>query len=84
MAEPLAEMRVHEWSRRWLAEQWAAWQPRTRASATEALARFITIAIEHNVKPPDGLRVYLHTALAPGSDDGLNVEFERSTWPSTA
>ena len=41
---PLADVRVHEWSRRWLAEQWPEWQPRTRASATEALARFITLA----------------------------------------
>ena len=74
---PLADLRVHEWARRWLAEQWAEWQPRTRASATEALARFITIAIEHNAKTPDGLRVYLYTALAPGSDGGHNVQHER-------
>ena len=33
---PLADVRVHEWSRRWLAEQWQEWQPRTRASATGA------------------------------------------------
>ena len=51
---PLAALRVHEWCRRWLCEQWAEWQPRTRASATEALARFITIAIERGAKPPDG------------------------------
>ena len=24
---PLADMRVLEWSRRWLSEQWAEWQP---------------------------------------------------------
>ena len=74
---PLAEMRVHEWSRRWLSEQWAEWQPRTRASATEALARFISIAVDAGAKPPDGLRVYLHTALAPGTDDSHNVLQER-------
>jgi hypothetical protein len=33
---PLRDVRVHEWSRRWLAEQWQEWQPRTRASGTEA------------------------------------------------
>ena len=27
---PLADLRVHEWTRRWLGEQWAEWQPRTR------------------------------------------------------
>ena len=42
---PLADLRVHEWARRWLAEQWQEWQPRTRASATDALARFTTIAV---------------------------------------
>jgi hypothetical protein len=36
----LRDVRVHEWSRRWLAEQWQEWQPRTRASAAEALGRF--------------------------------------------
>ena len=65
---PLREVRVHEWSRRWLAEQWQEWQPRTRVSATESLAPFITIATEHGAKVPEGLRVYLYTALAPGSE----------------
>lgn len=70
-------MRAHEWCRRWLSEQWTEWQPRTHGSATEALARFITIADERGAKPPDGLRVYLHTALAPGDYSGLDVQFER-------
>ena len=74
---PLADMRVHEWSRRWLGDQWQEWQPRTRASATEALARFITIAIERGAQPPEGLRVYLYTELVPGADPGLDVQFER-------
>ena len=52
---PLADLRVHEWSRRWLSEQWAEWQPRTRSSVTEALARFISIAVDKGAKPPDGL-----------------------------
>ncbi|MEO6125097.1 MAG: hypothetical protein ABIR32_15445 [Ilumatobacteraceae bacterium] len=59
---------MHEWSRRWLAEQWQEWQSRTRVSAIESLARFITIAIEHRAKTPEGLRAYLYTALAHGSD----------------
>ena len=74
---PLADLRVHEWCRRWLGEQWQEWQPRTRASATEALARFVTVAVERGSKTPDGLRVYLYMALAPGADSGLDVQFER-------
>src|SRR3546814_9385531 len=32
--QPLAdEARAHEWARRWLAEQWPEWAPRTRTSA---------------------------------------------------
>ncbi len=74
---PLREVRVHEWSRRWLAEQWQEWQPRTRVSATESLARFITIATEHGAKTPEGLRVYLYTALAPGSEAVRDVQHEK-------
>ena len=74
---PLAEARVHEWSRRWLGEQWKEWQPRTRASATEALARFITIAVEHGAKPPEGLRVYLQSALSPNAEGEPNAQFEK-------
>ncbi len=74
---PLADVRVHEWSRRWLAEQWQEWQPRTRASATEALARFVTLAVQRNAKPPEGLRVYLYTALAPLSEGAHDVRLEK-------
>ncbi len=63
---PLADTRVHEWSRRWLSEP-----------ATEALARFISITVDAGAKPPAGLRVYLHTALAPGTDSGHNVLHKR-------
>ena len=74
---PLRDVRVHEWARRWLADQWQEWQPRTRASATEALARFITIAVEHGAKSPEGLRVYLYTALSPDSEDGRDAHHEK-------
>jgi integrase len=74
---PLREVRVHEWSRRWLAEQWQEWQPRTRVSATESLARFITIATESGAKAPEGLRVYLYTALAPGSEAARDAQHEK-------
>jgi integrase len=74
---PLRDVRVHDWSRRWLAEQWQEWQPRTRASATEALARFIAIAVEHGAKIPKGLRVYLYSALSPDSEGGRDAQHER-------
>ena len=74
---PLRDLRVHEWSRRWLAEQWQEWQPRTRTSATEGLARFVTIALEHGAKTPDGLRVYLYTALSPDSEGGREAQYEK-------
>ena len=77
MADPLAELGVHEWCRRWLTEQWSEWQPRTRTSAVEALARFVTIATRRSVTPPEELRVYLYTALAPGSEAHRNVVLER-------
>ncbi|MEP7113829.1 MAG: hypothetical protein ABI862_11220 [Ilumatobacteraceae bacterium] len=74
---PLSVLHVHEWARRWLAEQWQEWQPRTRASATEALARFVTIAVRGSATAPEELRVYLYTGLAPGSEEGWNVALER-------
>jgi hypothetical protein len=74
---PLADVRVHEWSRRWLAEQWQEWQPRTRASATEPLARFVTLAVERGSKTPEGLRVYLYTALSPHSEGGHDIRLEK-------
>ena len=74
---PLADLHVHEWSRRWLCERWAEWQPRTRASATEALASSSRSQSSPVSKPPDGLRVYLHTALAPGTNGGHNAQHER-------
>ncbi len=62
---PLADTGVHEWSRRWLAEQWQEWQPRTRSSNAEALSRFVVLAIEPAAQVPDGLRIYLQTSLRP-------------------
>lgn len=73
----LRYVRHHDWARRWLGEQWQEWQSRTRASAVEALARFVTIAIERDAKLPEGLRVYLYTALKPDSEAGRDVKWER-------
>ena len=60
-----------------MSDQWSEWQPRTRASATEALARFVTAAVEPAAKPPDGLRVYLYNALSPGSESGREARLEK-------
>lgn len=74
---PLADLHVHEWARRWLTEQWSKWQPRTRTSAVEALARFVTIAVRGSAAAPDALRVYLYTALAPASEADWDITLER-------
>lgn len=73
---PLAEVRIHEWARRWLAEQWLEWQPRTRSSNAEALSRFVVLAVEPSAKVPDGLRVYLQTALRPDASGPRDDPFE--------
>ena len=74
---PLADFHVHEWARRGLTEQWSEWQPRTRTSAAEALARFVTIAVRGSATPPEELRVYLYTALTPGSETEWEAGLER-------
>lgn len=66
---PLHDVLMHEWARRWLAEQWQEWQPRTRASATEALGRLLPLTVRNGATPPDGLRRYLQAALAPAAED---------------
>jgi integrase len=62
---PLADLGVHQWARRWLAEQWAEWQPRTRASAVEALARFTWLAVKPKADVPADLRRYVAETLVP-------------------
>ena len=74
---PLAEVKVHEWVRRWLAEQWLEWQPRTRNSNAEALSRFVVLAVEPTSKVPTGLRVYLQTALRPEEATPRDEAFEK-------
>jgi len=69
---PLADLGIHTWARRWLAEQWPEWQPRTRTSAVEALARFTSLTIQERAEPPEGLRAYLQRALSPNVADGLD------------
>jgi integrase len=64
-----ADVQVYAWARRWLAEQWPEWQPRTRASAVEALARFAPLVhLPMAPAPPEGLRAYLVDALPPPAE----------------
>ena len=60
------DVTIYEWTRRWAAEQWDEWQPRSRASALEALSRFVPlVARELAPDPPLGLRQYVARALDP-------------------
>ena len=61
------DVQVHVWARLWLVEQWAEWQPRTRTSAVEALARFVAVLVPRRATtPPAGLRTHLVNTLPPG------------------
>lgn len=72
------DVQCHDWARRWLAEQWPEWQPRTRFSAVEALARFVPIVVVSGAPPaPPELRRYLVATLPPG-ESGRDEDIE--TW----
>lgn len=71
-------MHVYAWARRWLAEQWPEWQPRTRASAVEAMARFVPMVVAPSAPaPPEGLRRYLMGTLPPESEVSESDPCER-------
>lgn len=65
--QPLAdEVQTHLWARRWLAEQWEEWAPRTRASAVEALSRLLPLLVPPAAPaPPPRLRRHLLETLPP-------------------
>lgn len=72
----IEDLLLHRWVRTWVEEQWAEWQPRTRTSALEALARFVALAVEPGAVAPPELRCYLRTALAPLPGSGGDVKLE--------
>lgn len=74
--EALRDTLMHDWARRWLAEQWQEWQPRTRASASEALARLLLLTVRDKATPPNGLRRYLQGALSPDSERNRDPHLE--------
>ena len=55
------ERPVFRWAREWLAEQWSEWQPRTRASAIEAMSRFVPLV--HHRTVPTRRRSYGRTSF---------------------
>ena len=60
------DMQMHVWVRRWLAEQWPEWAPRTRTSAIEVLVRFVPLVVATEATdPPPGLRSHLLSTLQP-------------------
>ncbi|MFN0029777.1 MAG: tyrosine-type recombinase/integrase [Acidimicrobiales bacterium] len=74
---PLADMKVYEWARRWAADQWGEWQPRTRRSAAEALARLAVSAQSAHPNPPAGLRRYLQETFSARADQKPDNELEQ-------
>ncbi len=75
------DVHCHEWARRWLAEHWTEWQPRTRNSAVEALVRFVPLlTLATAPTAPPALRSYLVQSLRPGGerDDELEEWLGRS------
>lgn len=64
-----SELTVFQWCRRWLAEQWPEWQPRTRRSAVEAVSRLVPLAVSEDApSAPKGVRTFLVRALDPASE----------------
>ena len=53
----VGDVGCHEWVRRWLAEQWDEWQPRTRNSAVEEMSRFLPLLVKPAAPSEPELRV---------------------------
>lgn len=76
-----SDMGIHTWARRWLADQWDEWQPRTRDSAVEAIARFVPLVTRPNTPATGNLRQYLVDALRPDIDErDPETEAWMDTW----
>lgn len=66
---PPESIRVHDWARTWLAEQWPEWAPRTRVSAIEAISRLVGLLVSPSApEAPSTLRAHLVLSLAPDSE----------------
>ena len=72
---------AHHWVRRWLAEQWDEWQPRTRNSTVEEMSRFIPLLIKPSApEPPCDIRLYLKDVLRPEAELDERAERWLDRW----
>jgi integrase len=72
------DLAAHLWARKWVAEHWAEWQPRTRTNELDGLVRFLPLlAAPRAPTPPHGLRTYLRDTLPPDVDLDPTHECER-------
>jgi len=74
------EVPVHHWVRRWLAEQWDEWQPRTRRGTVEEMSRFVPLLVKPAAPEGPELRLYLKKALIPGAPTIDRTERWRDRW----
>jgi len=73
------DTQTHQWARRWLADQWTEWQPRTRRSAIEALVKFVPLVVSSQAPaPPPEIRVHLKATLEPGAP--IDTESAAERW----
>ncbi|MGH1492156.1 MAG: tyrosine-type recombinase/integrase [Acidimicrobiales bacterium] len=77
------DIRVHDWVRRFINEQWDEWQPRTRNSAIEELSRLIPLLIRPAAPGRPELRVYLTKALRPDYEPEPDLEQWMDKWSYT-
>jgi integrase len=76
-----ADTQLHVWARRWVAEQWPEWAPRTRNEDVYAVSRLIPLATRRGAAPPPAdLRRYLRDTLQPGSE--IDPEHTHERWLS--
>jgi integrase len=76
-----ADAQLHVWARRWVAEQWPEWAPRTRNEDVYALSRLIPLTTRRGATPaPADLRRYLRDTLQPGC--AIDPEHQQERWLS--
>lgn len=73
---PLRSALMHDWARRWVAEQWPEWAPRTRVACTEALSRLLVLTVRSGADAPSTLRRYLQRTLDPATEPDRDLEIE--------
>lgn len=72
---------VYDWVRRWLAEQWDEWQPRTRNGTVEEMSRLVPLLVRPTASiPPTDIRLYLKDALRPDAELDRKTERWMDRW----